>query len=74
MNTIDVRRRLNEIENRKIEILMETGKINAQYSEAVEQLNSEYEELDEEYYRLRLISIGGKNRISEDRNTSSTAW
>jgi predicted transcriptional regulator len=64
MNMDDVKRRLKEIENRKIEILMETGKINAKYNETMEQLNSEYEELDEECYRLRMRSIRGKNRIS----------
>ena len=64
MNPIEMKRRLKEIENRKIEILMETGRVNAKYNQDIDKLNSEYQALNEEYYRLRLISIRVKNRIS----------
>ena len=46
--------RLDEIEDRKIEILMETGKINEDYKEKMEVLNREYAKLNKEYYDLKV--------------------
>jgi hypothetical protein len=42
------RKRLGEINDRKIEILLEFGHINKR----IEELRSEYSQLDEEYYKL----------------------
>jgi hypothetical protein len=56
MNQIE-RERLREIEDRKIEILMEIAEINDNYSKKVSQLNSEYARLDEEHFHLKLDSI-----------------
>ena len=52
--------RLRDIENRKIEILLEIANINDIYSEKVSQLNSEYVLLHKEYYRLQLELIRKK--------------
>ncbi len=54
-------KRLREIEDRKIEILLETEKINDSYSEEISKLRSEYKQLDEEQYylQLELIKKGG---------------
>ena len=46
--------RLGDIEDRKIEILMEIGRTNDRYSETISTLNYEYRRLDAEHYRLRL--------------------
>ena len=48
------RERLGDIEDRKIEILLELGRTNDRFSETVSRLNSEYRQLDAEHYRLRL--------------------
>jgi len=48
------RERISEIEDRKIELLLETGRTNERYSETISRLNSEYERLDTEHYRLRI--------------------
>jgi hypothetical protein len=46
--------RLIEIEDRKIEIILEIASINDLKKEKVLQLNSEYALLNEEYYYLKL--------------------
>ena len=48
------RQRLREIEDRKIEILLETGKANRSYADMIIKLDSEYKQLDEERLRLFL--------------------
>ena len=48
------RQRLREIEDRKIEILLETGKANRSYADRIIKLDSEYRQLDEERLRLFL--------------------
>ena len=47
--------RLREIEDRKIEILLEIANINDNYKKKVSWLNSEYARLDKEYYQLKLL-------------------
>ena len=47
------RERLREIEERKIEILLEIGRVNDQYGEIVSRLDIEYRRLDAEHYKLR---------------------
>jgi hypothetical protein len=49
-----IRKRLGEIEDRKIEILLELGSTNERYDETVSRLDSEYRRLDDEYLRLRM--------------------
>ena len=49
--------RLNEIENRKIQILLEIASINKNYHENVSRLNSEYSVLHKEYYQLKMELI-----------------
>jgi len=46
------RQRLREIEDRKIEILLQTGKANRSYADTIIKLDSEYKQLDEEHLRL----------------------
>ena len=46
--------RLVEIEDRKIEILLEIGRVNKGYGETVSSLEYEYDELDSEHFRLKL--------------------
>jgi hypothetical protein len=53
----DPLKRLRQIEDRKIEILMEIAEINGQYDERMSRLREEYAELDAEHYLLRLQSI-----------------
>ena len=48
------RQRLREIEDRKIEILLQTGKANKSYADTIIKLDSEYRQLDEERLRLFL--------------------
>jgi hypothetical protein len=57
--------RLDEIENRKIEILLEIAKINDSYNNEVSRLNSEYARLHEEHYRLQvdIIKKAHKNEM-----------
>jgi hypothetical protein len=50
-------KRLGEIEDRKIQILLELGELNNNYYKNVSRLKSEYQELDKEYYQLKLLSI-----------------
>ena len=49
-----IRQRLREIEDRKIEILLETGKANRSYADRIIKLDTEYKQLDEERLRLFL--------------------
>ena len=46
------RQRLREIEDRKIEILLQTGKANRSYADTIIKLDSEYKQLDDEHFRL----------------------
>jgi len=62
--SIDIQKRLKEIEDRKIEILQEISDINEYYREKLSRLSTEYEQLDEEYYNLRLELIRQKDTIS----------
>jgi hypothetical protein len=54
----NMERRIKEIADRKIEILLETIKINECESEILLKLNFEYTQLDKEKYRLQLEMIG----------------
>jgi hypothetical protein len=56
------RERIIEIEDRKIEILMEIGRTNGRYSETISRLDSEYNRLDAEHYRLRFELIRNKEK------------
>jgi hypothetical protein len=49
-------KRLREIEDRKIEIILEIPKINDNIRKMI-QLNHEYVQLDDEYYQLKLEVI-----------------
>ena len=53
--------RLREIEDRKIEILLEIEKINKCFGKEISNLRSEYKQLDKEQYYLQLdlIKKGG---------------
>jgi hypothetical protein len=53
-------KRLIEIEDRKIEIILEIASINDLENEKVFKLNSEYALLNEEYYHLKLNLISKK--------------
>lgn len=53
--------RLVVIADRKVEILLEIAKINDDYNEKVSRLNSEYKQMDKEYYNLKLRLIKKKN-------------
>jgi len=55
-----------EIEDRKIEILMEIAELNREYDERVSILREEYAELDAEYYLLRLQRMTG-GQVSDGR-------
>jgi hypothetical protein len=46
--------RMVEIEDRKIEILLEIGRANKRYGKAVSRFESEYERLDVEHFRLKM--------------------
>ena len=59
----DLQKRIKEIKNRKLEILLETANINKSYEEKVTSLNSEYTSLDKEQYLLQIELI--KKRISK---------
>ncbi len=56
------RDRLEEIEDRKIEILLEIGTTNREYSETISRLETEYEGLDAEHYRLKLEVIRRRDK------------
>jgi TusA-related sulfurtransferase len=51
--------RLREIEDRKIEIILEIPKVNDDFEKMI-RLNSEYVLLDDEYYQLKLEVIKSK--------------
>ena len=57
------RNRIQEIEDRKIAILMEIATINKKYGEQVSRLNSEYERLHRELYMLQMDMISMKNDV-----------
>lgn len=58
----DLQKRIKEIENRKLEILLETANINKSYEEKVISLNSEYTSLDKEQYLLQIELIRRTHR------------
>lgn len=59
---LEKQQRLREIEDRKIEILLEIANINDNYSEKVSRPNSEYTQLDKEYYQLQLELLEKKQK------------
>ncbi len=61
-NDQTIRERIGEIEDRKIEILMETGRTNDRYSETISRLDSEYRRLDAEHYQLRFELIRDRSK------------
>ena len=58
---LERKKRIREIEDRKIAILMEIATINKIYDEQVSRLNSEYERLHRELYTLQMDMISMKN-------------
>ena len=58
---LKIQNRIREIEDRKIEILMEIATINKSYDEQVSELNSEYERIHKELYLLQIKKIGKDN-------------
>ena len=61
------RRRMEEIEDRRIEILLELAEINDDYGKRVSRLRSEYARLTDEYDRLWRERIEGRDRTSTGR-------
>lgn len=59
---MDIQKRLQEIEDRKIEILLEIADINKYYKEKISRLTSEFAQLDEKYYQLKLELIREKQK------------
>ena len=59
-NSKSKQERLREIEDRKLEILLETADINKEYHKKILALDSEYRRLDKEYYNLKLDLIKQK--------------
>ena len=57
--------RLEEIEDRKIEILLEIGRANEKYSTYMKRLESEYERLDAEHFTLRLEMMRSRQMRDE---------
>jgi hypothetical protein len=55
-------RTLRQIEDRKIEILMEIGQINREYDTRMSALKKEYAELDAKYYAMRQDRMLSKHR------------
>ncbi len=64
---LEKRQRMEEIEDRKIEILMEIAKINSIYDSKVSQLNSEYEQLHKEHYQLQMYMISKMGKAINNR-------
>ena len=62
-NNHKIQQKLREIEDRKIEILLEISNINNIYSKKVSRLNSEYSQLNKEYYKLQLELIRKKDEL-----------
>jgi hypothetical protein len=60
---LKIQQRLREFEDRKIEILLEIANINDNYSEKISRLNSEYMQLDKEYYNLKLDLLRKKQEV-----------
>lgn len=60
----DIQKRLEEIEDRRIEILNEIADANKNYREKISRLSAEFEQLDEEYYNIRLELISQKDGLS----------
>jgi hypothetical protein len=58
---IDTQKRLKEIEDRKIEILMEVPNLRDN-TEKLSELNNEYMRLGDEYYRLKIELIREKQK------------
>ena len=58
-------KRIQEIEDRKIEILMEISSINRNYRDRLDHLNEEYEFLNRELYeiRIKLITMDEKEVV-----------
>lgn len=54
-------KRLREIEDRKIEILLEISDLNSRYEKDVSALNTEYEKLNREQYHIKVDIIGKEN-------------
>ncbi len=59
-NSRSRKERLKEIEDRKIEILMEIGDTNKEYSKNISKLQIEYNKLDKEQYHLLIEQIRSK--------------
>jgi hypothetical protein len=62
MNTNIIKKRLIEIEDRKIEILLKIPIINNDI-EKMAQLTSEYSQLGDEYYKLKIELIKAKQKV-----------
>ena len=63
-NSVKARqKRLRQIEDRKIEILMEIGETNKKFSKKILKLQTEYKKLNKEYYYLQLALIKQKSKI-----------
>lgn len=57
---MEKRKKIKEIEDRKIEILIEIASINKDYDEQISRLNSEYGRLHKELYLLQMDLIKKK--------------
>jgi hypothetical protein len=61
-------KRLREIEECKLEIILKIANLNDNYNEKISKLNTEYSKLDKEYYYLKIALIKRKkmniNKIS----------
>jgi hypothetical protein len=53
----ELHERMRKIEDRRIEILLEIAEMNRDYDDNITRLNSEYEQLHEEHYRLHMDMI-----------------
>ena len=61
---LEKRQRMEEIEDRKIEILIEIAKVNKNYDVRVTQLNYEYEQLHKEHYQIQMQMISNKRNVN----------
>jgi hypothetical protein len=61
-NDRESQNRLKKIEDRKMEILLEIARINDNYSKKVSKLNSEYKQLGDDYYNLKIEVIKKKQK------------
>ena len=55
------KKRIQQIEDRKIEILMKIASINKEYDDQVTRLNSEYEKLHKELFALQVEMISANS-------------